>query len=115
MSEKKYLVRRFDNIDPVDCPCGKARRAFAEQPDRLMSLHCVEISKDSRKHYHKYMTETYYVLSGTGVMELDNDSAPLEPGVIVMIRPGCRHRAIGNVQILNICIPAFDAGDEFED
>ncbi|MCL2813281.1 MAG: cupin domain-containing protein [Oscillospiraceae bacterium] len=115
MSKKKYHVRRFDEIDPVDCPCGKARRAFAEESERLMSLHRVDISRDSRKHYHKCMTETYYVLSGAGIMELDDDAVPLEPGISVMIRPGCRHRAIGDLQILNICIPAFDAGDEFED
>ena len=115
MSKEKYLVRRFDDITAVDCPCGKARRAFSEQPDKLMSLHRVDISKDSRKHYHKRTTETYYVLAGAGIMELDGDEVPLEPGVAVMVRPGCRHRAIGDVQILNICMPAFDSSDEFED
>ena len=115
MEKEKYLVRRFDEIDAVDCPCGKARRAFAEQPDKLLSLHRVDISKDSRKHYHKNMTETYYVLSGSGHIELDDETVPLESGVTVMIRPGCRHRAVGNLQILNICIPVFDKNDEFED
>jgi hypothetical protein len=32
-----------------------------------------------------------------------------------MIKPGCRHRAIGKLKILNIPIPAFDPDDEFFD
>jgi hypothetical protein len=32
-----------------------------------------------------------------------------------MIKPGCRHRAVGRFTILNIPIPAFDPADEHFD
>jgi len=33
----------------------------------------------------------------------------------IMIKPGCRHRAIGKMKIINIPIPAFDPEDEWFD
>jgi hypothetical protein len=32
-----------------------------------------------------------------------------------MIKPGCRHRAVGDLRILNIPVPAFDPADEWFD
>ena len=56
------------------------------------------------------------VLEGTGRMELDGEEVELRPGKSVLIRPGCVHRAVGNLKILNVPVPAFDPEDEwFED
>jgi hypothetical protein len=46
---------------------------------------------------------------------LDAQIFDVEPGMTVMIKPGCRHRAIGKMKILNIPVPAFDPTDEFFD
>ncbi|WP_256200338.1 hypothetical protein [Verrucomicrobium spinosum] len=32
----------------------------------------------------------------------------------VMIRPGCVHRAVGKLRIINVPMPPFDPADEFE-
>lgn len=64
------------------------------------------------------MTEIYVVLEGEGTMELDGEIIPIRPMTSVMIKPGCRHRAIrGNssLKILNVAIPKFDAEDEWFD
>ena len=42
-------------------------------------------------------------------------SAKVAPGSAIMIKPGCRHRAIGNLKLLNIPVPAFDPADEYFD
>ena len=31
----------------------------------------------------------------------------------IMILPGCCHRALGNLKIINVCIPGFDPQDEY--
>ncbi len=49
-------------LDPVRCPCGRARRAFADAPVALASVHRVEIEADARAHYHRDHAEIYYVL-----------------------------------------------------
>ncbi len=114
-----FTIAQLDEIPPLPCPCGQARRAFTGVPGAPASVHMVDISKDSRVHYHRKMTETYVVLEGEGEIELDGEIHPLTPLKSVVIRPGCRHRAYpkqgGTLRILNIAMPPFDPADEFED
>ena len=110
-----FHITQLDQVPPVRCPCGLARRAFAGEPGNAASLHLVDIEQDSRTHYHKRMTEIYLVLEGEGQMELDGQLFPVKPMTAVYIRPGCRHRAIGRLKIVNIPIPAFDPADEWFD
>lgn len=112
---KNFLVAQLDEVDPVPCPCGQARRAFDVPENTTATIHLVDIAEDSRTHYHKKMTEIYLVLEGEGHMELDGQTFPLRPMTSVMIKPGCRHRAIGKLRIINIPIPAFDPEDEWFD
>ena len=112
---KNFLVAQLDEVDPVPCPCGQARRAFDVPENATATIHLVDIAEDSRTHYHKNMTEIYLVLEGEGHMELDGQTFPLRPMTSVMIKPGCRHRAIGKLRIINIPIPAFDPEDEWFD
>ena len=110
-----YSIAQLDEIPPKACPCGFARRAFAEIPGAVASLHLVKIEADARAHFHKRMTEIYLVLAGEGEIELDGARFPIRPMTAIYIQPGCRHRAIGDLKIINIPIPAFDESDEWFD
>ena len=110
-----YLISQLDEIPAQRCPCGFARRAFAGEPGNVASLHAVDIQEDSRTHYHKRMTEIYLVLEGEGQMELDGKLVPVKPMTAIYIKPGCRHRAIGRLKIINIPVPSFDESDEWFD
>ena len=109
-----YHIAQLDEIPPVACPCGSARRAFAEVPGGHASVHVVDISADSKTHYHKRQTEIYVILEGSGHIELDGRLIPVRPLTAVLIKPPCRHRAIGRMRILNTVIPPFDPSDEYE-
>src|SRR5258706_8630892 len=106
-----YMLADLAAIDPTRCPCGWARRPFASPDNSTATLHLVDI--DSRVHYHKKMTEIYLVLEGEGFLELDDERIAVKPMTAVLIKPGCRHRAIGNLRIINIPVPAFDPADEW--
>jgi len=108
-------VVQLDALPGRACPCGSARRAFAGEVDRAASVHLVEIKRDSATHYHRKTTEIYVVLEGSGHVELDGVAYPVKPLTAVYIPPGCRHRAVGPLKLLNIPIPAFDPADEFLD
>ncbi len=110
-----YLIAHLDELAPVPCPCGFARRAFADWPENVASVHLVDIQTDARTHYHKRMTEIYLVLEGEGQMELDGQLVPVKPMTAIYLKPGCRHRAIGKLKIINIPVPAFDPEDEWFD
>ena len=113
--EKRFAVAQLDTIPPTPCPCGEARRAFKEPWNTLASVHLTDIHVDSKLHFHKKMTEIYIVLEGEGWLELDGEKIPVKPLSAVMIKPGCRHRAVGKLKIVNIPVPAFDPHDEHFD
>jgi mannose-6-phosphate isomerase-like protein (cupin superfamily) len=112
---KRYKIARVAELPPNACPCGEARRAFVDEPEQVASLHVVDISDDARVHYHKRMTEIYYILEGEGQIELDGERHPVKPGDAILIKPLCRHRAIGRLRVLNVPVPAFDPEDEWFD
>ena len=110
-----YSIAHFDDIEAVKCPCGFAKRAFAQPENETATLHIVDIQEDAQVHYHKEHTEIYLILEGEGQMELDGEAVPVRPFTTVLIRPGWRHRAVGRLRIVNLCIPPFDPADEWFD
>lgn len=112
---QRFQIARPAELPPIACPCGTARRAFLDDADGVASLHLVDISAAARAHYHKRLTEIYYILEGEGEMELDGHRHPVRPGDAILIKPGCRHRALGQLRVLNVPIPAFDPTDEWFD
>jgi len=111
----KYSIRKISAIKPAQCPCGSTRRAFHDDPDKIASLHVVEIKANSMTHYHKKLTEIYYILKGRGRIELDGRKFAVTPGTTILIKPGCRHRAVGKLKVITVPIPAFDPHDEWFD
>lgn len=110
-----FMIAQLDALAPVRCPCGWARRAFATGENTVATMHLVDIESDSQPHYHRRMTELYLVLEGEGEVELDGEVFPVKPLTAIFIRPGCRHRAVGKLRIVNVPVPAFDPGDEWFD
>lgn len=107
----------FAAIPGVPCPCGTARRAFADVPEFPATIHVTEISEDAAVHYYKRLTETYYFLEcgPDARMELDGRLVAVRPGHCVLIPPGVRHRAIGRMKVLIVAMPKFDPADEWLD
>lgn len=114
-AKKNYMVTQLDAVPAVPCPCGFSRRGFATPDNPVATIHLVDIQADARTHYHKKLTEIYLILEGEGFMELDGERIPVKPLTSIFIKPGCRHRAIGKLKIVNIPIPAFDPHDEWFD
>lgn len=110
-----YLLAQMDEMDTLRCPCGITRRAFVAPDNPTATLHLLDVQSDARLHYHKGLTEIYLVLQGEGHMELDGDIVSVKPMTAILIKPGCRHRAVGKLRIAIIPIPAFDPRDEWFD
>lgn len=114
-AKKNFMITQLDEVPATRCPCGFARRGFATPDNSVATIHLVDIQIDAQVHYHKKMTEIYLILEGEGFMELDGERIPVKPLTSVFIKPGCRHRAVGKLKIINIPIPAFDPHDEWFD
>ena len=112
-----YEVVDFEELPAAACPCGTARRAWADEEDLPATIHVTEISTDAKLHYHKRLTETYFFLEcgPDAKMQLDDECIAVHPGMCVMIRPGTRHRALGVMKVLIVVFPKFDPDDEWLD
>lgn len=116
-TKKLFAITQLDEVPAVKCPCGFSRRAFATPDNPVATIHLVDIQTDAQTHYHKKLTEIYLILEveGEGFMELDGELYPVKPLTSILIKPGCRHRAVGKMKIVNIPVPAFDPHDEWFD
>lgn len=112
-----YVAVDFNTLPGTPCPCGIARRAFAEIPEFPGTIHVTQITEDAQVHYHKRLTETYFFLEcdADAKLQLNEDIIPVFPGKCVMIPPGTRHRAIGRMKVLIVVYPKFDETDEWFD
>jgi len=115
--QEAYELVDFAGIPGVSCPCGTARRGFADVADFPATIHVTEIAADAKLHYHKKLTETYYFLEcgDEAQMQLNEEIVDVHPGMSIMIRPGTRHRAIGKMKVLIVVLPKFDPQDEWLD
>jgi mannose-6-phosphate isomerase-like protein (cupin superfamily) len=115
--QRSYQVVDFNDLPGVPCPCGTARRAFADVSGFPATVHVTDIATDSRVHYHRRLTETYFILECQegARMQLDGEDVPVRPGVCILIPPGVRHRAVGPMKVLIVVVPKFDPADEWFD
>jgi mannose-6-phosphate isomerase-like protein (cupin superfamily) len=111
-----YSVRRAEDVSPVPCPCGQSTRIVTAADGLGCSFHVTEI-RDSVRHYHRRSAEIYYVLDGTGRMELNGDTVDIVPGSVITIEPGTRHRLFSETgaRTIVVAVPAFDPDDEHFD
>src|SRR5690606_15355093 len=112
-----FVVAHLPDLPGIPCPCGTARRGFAEIKDFPATVHLTEISVNAKVHYHKRLTETYVVqqCEEDAFIELNGESHPVRPGTAVLIPPLTRHRAVGNMKVIIFCTPKFDPEDEWFD
>lgn len=81
------------------------------------SIHLTDISRTARVHYHKRITETYFILEcgPQAAIELDGQVVPVAVRQAIVIPPGTRHRAIGEMRVVIVASPKFDPADEWFD
>ncbi len=71
--------------------------------------------KATDRHHHKRSEEIYFLLSGTGTMELNGDTRPVNPGDAILIPPGAWHQitATTDLTFLCACAPPYDHNDTY--
>ncbi|SRR6056297_693031 len=113
----RYELVDLAALPATQCPCGEARRAFTDRADFPATVHLTAIAKDAQTHYHRNQTEVYVITrcEPDAAIELDGERHPLKPGMAILIPPGVRHRAIGEMDVILFCTPKFDPADEFVD
>src|SRR5271169_3387728 len=109
----KFLRRDPAEVEPFTETCGQIRPLIEESDGAAAEVHHVEIH-DAKLHYHARTDEFYYVIDGQGTMILDDEVIELHKGVVVYVPRGVKHKAIGNLTVLTVCIPRGVLSDVHE-
>jgi mannose-6-phosphate isomerase-like protein (cupin superfamily) len=99
-----YIRRDPAQIQPWAETCGQIRCLIEEKDMAAGEVHQVEIH-NAKLHFHERTDEFYYVIAGHGTMVLNDEEIDLHPGVVVYIPRGMKHKAVGELTVLTICIP----------
>ena len=71
----------------------------------------------TERHYHKLSEELYFLLEGSGLMEMDGETRGVSPGDAILIPPGAWHRITANgnatLRFLCCCAPPYDHNDTY--
>jgi mannose-6-phosphate isomerase-like protein (cupin superfamily) len=110
----KPIIRRLDDIETVRGVCGYRRSLITADDTDVANVSHLVID-DSKEHYHREMTEFYYVLRGGGEMVLDGASTPIGEGDLVLIPPGVRHTSEGDMEVLIFGVPPQETEDIYFD
>ncbi|MGD8238449.1 MAG: cupin domain-containing protein [Armatimonadota bacterium] len=108
---KPHIVRHIDDVPGVPCPCGTSARPLTREDTEVANLYVTHI-QDSEKHYHERSTEIYFIIEGSGTMELEDEQFELRPGLMMYIPAGVAHRGWGDFRTVIVGIPALDPEDE---
>ena len=78
----------------------------------VISSTTLHAGKSTKGHNHDGKEEVYLIISGTGKMDLDEKTIPIEGGDMILIEDGVFHRVhnTGEVDLYMVCI--FDGDRE---
>ncbi|MEX0682762.1 MAG: cupin domain-containing protein [Dehalococcoidia bacterium] len=107
---KAAIFRSVSAIPEERGVCGYRRRLITNDDTDTANITYLRID-DSKMHYHKTMTEFYYVLSGGGTITLDGEASAITAGDLVMIPPGIRHTSDGEMDVLIMGVPPQELDD----
>ena len=109
-AHQQAITRNVFDIAEERGVCGFRRRVITEEDSDVANVTYLRID-DSKYHYHKTMTEFYYVISGGGTVTLDGETSPVRQGDLVMIPPGVRHTSEGAMDVLIVGVPPQELDD----
>ena len=100
----RYLRRDPADVAPWAETCGQIRTLIEASDEAAAEVHYVEIEA-AKLHYHERTDEVYYIIAGSGTMVLNDDEIEVHAGVVVYVPRGTRHKAVGRLTVLTVCIP----------
>jgi mannose-6-phosphate isomerase-like protein (cupin superfamily) len=114
------IVQALDSQIPFITKDGSTIREIlgpTNAPVEQQSLAEATLAADSatQRHYHKKSEEIYFILEGSGDMEVDGESRVVHPGDAVLIPAGSWHTiaALSPLRLLCCCSPRYSHEDTY--
>lgn len=112
-TKTQWLRRDPADVQPWAETCGQIRCLVEESDGAAAEVHRVEID-NAKLHYHARTDEFYCIIAGQGTMILDDEEIEVHEGMVVYVPRGVKHKAVGKLTVLTVCIPRGVMGDIVE-
>jgi mannose-6-phosphate isomerase-like protein (cupin superfamily) len=113
-------IRSYDRQAPFTTKDGSTIRSLLDSSNapvahQSLAEATLPAGGQTQRHYHRLSEEIYYLLEGTGVMEINGESREVAPGDAILIPPGAWHqiRATSPLRFLCCCAPPYAHEDTF--
>ena len=115
-------IRSRDASEPFVTADGSTIRSLLDAsnaPVKKQSLAeaTVNAGERTQRHYHRASEELYYLLEGTGSMEIDGERRAVGPGDAILIPAGSWHQITAGrqapVRMLVCCAPPYSHDDTY--
>lgn len=112
------IINAIGEQKPFTTKDGSVIRSILDltnAPVKLQSLAEARLAKGcaTERHYHRLSEEIYFVLEGSGSMQIDHEQRQVGPGDAILIPPGAWHtiRANSDLRFLCCCAPPYSHED----
>lgn len=114
------IVRPLEKQSPFTTKDGSTIRSILDRtnaPVQNQSLAEARLpaGRATDRHHHKLSEEFYFVLEGTGEMEIAGETQAVGPGDGILIPAGAWHQitATTDLRFLCCCAPPYDHTDTY--
>lgn len=116
------VIRSLDRAEPFTTKDGSTIRELLGLPtapvrNQSLAEATLEPEQATERHYHAESEEIYFLLEGSGELEIDGERSRVAAGDAILIPPGARHRLradeSGPLRLLCCCAPAYRHEDTF--
>jgi mannose-6-phosphate isomerase-like protein (cupin superfamily) len=110
-------ISSVSRAEPFTTKDGSTIRELHHTAGQSLAEATLEPDQASERHYHRASEEIYFVVKGSGVLEVDDERTTIRPGDAILIPPGAWHTLENNgtseLRILCCCTPPYSHDDTF--
>jgi mannose-6-phosphate isomerase-like protein (cupin superfamily) len=107
----------LSRIEPYVTKDGSTIRELHASAVQSLAEATLEPDQATERHFHRASEEIYFVVKGSGMLEVDGERRTVRPGDAVLIPPGAWHTLENNgtseLRILCCCAPPYSHDDTF--
>jgi mannose-6-phosphate isomerase-like protein (cupin superfamily) len=115
-------IRARDDARPFVTDDGSTIRSLLDLSNapvahQSLAEATIEAGASTVRHHHRVSEEIYYIVAGSGLMEIDGEERPVGVGDAILIPPGAWHTISatgdGPLRLLCACAPPWASEDTY--
>jgi mannose-6-phosphate isomerase-like protein (cupin superfamily) len=110
-------IASLDRVESFVTKDGSFIRELHHTEVQSLAEATLEPGQATERHYHRATEEIYFVIKGSGDMEVDGRTERVRPGDAILIPAGAWHTLANDgtseLRILCCCVPPYSDEDTF--